>query len=92
MNPSERMVVLFSGTVQGVGFRYTTVHVARGFRVTGQVRNLRDGRVELIAEGDTAELAAFRAAVEREMEGYISAVVDERGPATGEFTRFGIAR
>ena len=46
-----RRRVLFSGRVQGVGFRYTTEAVASRFQVTGWVRNVRDGRVELVAEG-----------------------------------------
>jgi acylphosphatase len=46
-----RMRIFYSGNVQGVGFRYTTKTVATGFEVTGTVRNLLDGRVELIAEG-----------------------------------------
>ena len=58
-----RMCVLYSGHVQGVGFRYTTKTVAAGFEMTGTVRNLPDGRVELIAEGERGELEAFRAAV-----------------------------
>ena len=58
-----RMCILYSGHVQGVGFRYTTKTVAAGFEVTGSVRNLPDGRVELIAEGKRAELEAFRAAI-----------------------------
>jgi len=49
--------------VQGVGFRYSTKTVAVGFEVTGTVRNLPDGRVELIAEGERMELEAFRDAV-----------------------------
>ena len=57
------MCVIYSGHVQGVGFRYTTKTVAAGFQVTGTVRNLPDGRVELIAEGARAELAAFRTAI-----------------------------
>jgi len=57
------MCVFYSGSVQGVGFRYTTKTVAAGFEVTGMVRNLPDGRVELIAEGTRAELEAFRAAI-----------------------------
>lgn len=57
------MQVLYSGTVQGVGFRYTTRQVARGFEVTGWVRNLPEGGVELVAEGDRDELEAFREAV-----------------------------
>ena len=58
-----RMCIFYSGHVQGVGFRYTTKTVAAGFEVTGSVRNLPDGRVELIAEGARAELEVFRAAI-----------------------------
>ena len=58
-----RMRIFYSGSVQGVGFRYTTKTVATGFEVTGTVRNLPDGRVELVAEGARAELEAFRAAI-----------------------------
>ena len=47
----------FSGHVQGVGFRYTVADVAEDFDVRGYVRNLPDGRVELVAEGDEAEIA-----------------------------------
>lgn len=59
----KRMHVLYSGRVQGVGFRYTVKSVATGFEVAGAVRNLADGRVELIAEGAPEELAAFRQAI-----------------------------
>jgi acylphosphatase len=58
-----RLRIFYSGTVQGVGFRYTTKTVATGFEVTGTVRNLPDGRVEVIAEGVRAELEAFRTAI-----------------------------
>ena len=54
------MRILYSGRVQGVGFRYTTKTVATGFEVTGSVKNLPDGRVELVAEGAKDELEAFR--------------------------------
>ena len=57
------MTILYSGSVQGVGFRYTARTVAAGFEITRTVRNLPDGRVELIAEGVREELEAFRAAV-----------------------------
>lgn len=57
------MSVFYSGSVQGVGFRYTAKAVAAGFEVTGTVRNLPDGRVELIAEGARDELEAFRDAI-----------------------------
>jgi acylphosphatase len=54
------MQILYSGSVQGVGFRYSVKSVANGFEVTGTVRNLADGRVELLAEGTNDELEAFR--------------------------------
>jgi len=57
------MHVLYSGTVQGVGFRYNVKTTATGFEVTGTVRNLPDGRVELIAEGAKTELEEFRQAI-----------------------------
>ncbi|HSY74311.1 MAG TPA: acylphosphatase [Dongiaceae bacterium] len=59
----RRMEIFYSGRVQGVGFRYTAKTVAAGFEITGTVRNLSDGRVELIAEGTRAELEAFREAI-----------------------------
>ena len=59
----RRLTVLYSGRVQGIGFRYTAKTVAAGFDLTGIIRNLPDGRVELIAEGHRDELEAFRAAI-----------------------------
>jgi acylphosphatase len=57
------MKVFYSGHVQGVGFRYNAKSVATGFEVTGIVKNLPDGRVELVAEGMRDELEAFREAI-----------------------------
>ena len=62
-----RLQVLYEGTVQGVGFHYTVKTLAGGFEVTGTVRNLPDGRVELIVEGAKEELSAFQQAI-RESE------------------------
>jgi acylphosphatase len=65
--------VLYEGYVQGVGFRWTTKHLARGYDVTGWVRNLPDGRVELQVAGEDDEVAAFlRAIRESELGGHIS--------------------
>jgi acylphosphatase len=62
-----RLIVFYSGTVQGVGFRYTVRTLAAGFDVAGTVGNLPDGRVELVAEGSRDELSAFQQAI-RESE------------------------
>jgi acylphosphatase len=59
----RRLNIFYSGRVQGVGFRYTAKTVAAGFEITGTIRNLPDGRVELIAEGAREELEAFRKAI-----------------------------
>jgi len=59
----ERVIVYYAGLVQGVGFRYSVRALVNGFEVTGTVRNLGDGRVELIAEGERAELEGLLEAV-----------------------------
>lgn len=59
--------VFYEGRVQGVGFRFTVRQIAKGFDVTGWVKNLPDGRVELQAGGEPAEVRAFLTAI-RESE------------------------
>ena len=59
----RRLQVLYSGRVQGVGFRYQAKRIAAGFEVVGIVRNLADGRVEIEAEGTVDELKEFLQAV-----------------------------
>lgn len=59
-----QLQILYSGRVQGVGFRYTVKSLSAGFDVTGTVRNLPDGRVEMIAEGMRAELGEFQKAIQ----------------------------
>jgi acylphosphatase len=89
----ERYVVLFSGDVQGVGFRFSTLHVARAFpEVGGYVRNLADGRVELVAEGPAESVRDFLAAVRQEMRECIRGEAVSVEPATREFTGFRIER
>jgi acylphosphatase len=56
--------VFYEGRVQGVGFRYTVRQVATGFDIAGWVRNMPDGRVELLAAGEQDELEAFLMAIE----------------------------
>ena len=64
--------VFYEGNVQGVGFRYTVRQIAKGFDVTGSVRNLPDGRVELLAAGEEEEVHAFLDAIlQSELRGHI---------------------
>lgn len=86
-----RRSVTYRGTVQGVGFRWTAVRTASGFAVTGTVRNMPDGSVELVAEGDPDEVKGFLAAVAERMSGHIRGVQVTEGVATGQFTAFDLA-
>jgi acylphosphatase len=87
------MQVIYSGRVQGVGFRYTAKSVASGYEVVGTVRNLPNGRVELIAEGEKAELEAFRQAVrESGMEHFVQDEALSWSEPTHEFRGFEIVR
>jgi acylphosphatase len=63
--------VFFTGHVQGVGFRYATLQVAREFEVSGFAANLLDGRVQVEAEGAESEVRAFVEAVGERMHGFI---------------------
>ncbi len=82
--------MLFSGRVQGVGFRYESQAVASGFRLTGYVRNLADGRVELVAEGEPAVLDEYERKLTARMGDYIESIEHTEGAFTGEFQGFGI--
>ena len=55
----KRVRVFYAGRVQGVGFRMTAEETAHQLQVVGWIRNLRDGRVELIAEAEESILARF---------------------------------
>lgn len=87
-----RVSVRYSGHVQGVGFRYTVCRVAEDFAVTGSVRNLADGGVELIAEGPRDQVEGLLSGVAAAMDGYIRSAQRSEAPPTGEFPDFGIAR
>jgi acylphosphatase len=84
MPETQRETAFFHGRVQGVGFRYSTLQVAKGFDVAGWVRNLPDGRVELQVEGEPGEIDAFIRAIEETMDGYVRKT--ERSSVRGEPT------
>ena len=87
----KRMQVFYSGHVQGVGFRYSVRKVADGFEVAGIVRNLADGRVELIADGTQEELDAFRQSIrESGLEHFIQKEEVSWSEAKNDFRGFEI--
>jgi acylphosphatase len=87
----RRLHIFYSGRVQGVGFRFTVKMLAHEFEVTGAVRNLSDGRVELIAEGQGGELEAFHRAIrDSELGHFIRQEETSWGEAKNEFRGFEI--
>lgn len=84
--------VLYAGTVQGVGFRAATASIARRYPVAGFVKNLPDGRVQLVVEGPANEVDALLKEVREYWRGNIEdEQVSEKTP-TGRFHDFDIAR
>ena len=69
---TARAHIFYSGAVQGIGFRYTTQRYAMDLGLTGWVRNLKDGRVEIIAEGSKELIAKFLSGLDKHFEGYIT--------------------
>jgi acylphosphatase len=85
-------LVRYNGRVQGVGFRATAVAVAGAYAVTGWVRNLADGRVELLAEGAESEVLRFLQAVRDHWGGFIRDEQIEAREPTGRHSRFDVTR
>ncbi len=82
--------MIFSGRVQGVGFRFTAESAAGSLGVTGWVKNLRGGGVEIVAEADEETLKDFISRLGEEFAGYIRDKEVAWENPTGEFREFGI--
>jgi len=83
--------VIFRGRVQGVGFRYTARQVAGQYRVTGFVRNLPDGTVEMLLQGDPTEIDNCITDVQSEFAGHIRDTQVEPAPYNPRYTDFRVA-
>ncbi len=82
--------VYYTGYVQGVGFRFTAEDIAGGLGLTGWVKNLPDGRVELICEGDESKIKDFLSRIEGAMKRYIQKSDIDWQEYRGEFKDFDI--
>ena len=92
MSRTTRRRVIYHGRVQGVGFRATVCDLAADFPVTGYVRNLNDGTVELVADGSSVDLDAFLAAVSDRFSRHVTRADVQEVPAGEPFTGFTIRR
>jgi acylphosphatase len=90
MSEIHHETVFFTGRVQGVGFRYTTLQVAKEFEVSGWVKNMPDGRVHLEAEGTPQTVKAFIAAVEERMHSHIRKTERQGAKRLPQFVGFEI--
>lgn len=87
----QRLRQVFEGRVQGVGFRYRVSTIAKRLPVTGYVRNLPDGSVEVIVEGIQADIEEFLEQIRSGMGSAITREQQQRSEAvTGEFTGFSV--
>ena len=84
--------IFFSGRVQGVGFRWTTNRIAAGYSVTGFVRNLPDGRVEVVVAGQTETVETFVDAVRTHFADKITSIEESIIDQPASFNSFEIRR
>jgi len=85
-----RAHIYFSGTVQGVGFRYTTLSFAQQFLLTGWVKNLSDGRVEAIVEGSREKIEELLLRLKGQFGSFIRDQHIEWTETRGEFKDFSV--
>lgn len=86
----KQIHVYYTGRVQGVGFRFTAEDIAQDLGVCGWVKNLRDGRVEVVAQAEENTLKEFLKKIYEYFSRYIQDVDIDWQEATGEFKDFGI--
>lgn len=86
-----RLYILISGRVQGVGFRFFTRRLALGLGITGHVKNLANGKVEAVAEGNESEMEEFAAKLGRGPSwAMVTDVKIDRRKYKGSFRSFSI--
>ena len=89
---AKACMVYYSGKVQGVGFRFTAVEIACDYPVTGWVKNLSDGRVQLLAEGPSEAVDKFLKAIRTHWGDAIEKEETENQTPTGKYQTFDIVK
>lgn len=89
-SPHKRIHLVFSGHVQSIGFRQTALITARSLRLTGWVKNLDSGQVEILAEGNPKSIFKFIEKIDKSFSDNIDVMEIEWLRATGEFKKFDI--
>lgn len=82
--------IIFIGRVQGVGFRFTAHRMASRYRLAGFVRNLRDGTVEMLAQGPAEDIEDCVQDIKEAMAGYVRETVIDEVPLDPKYTDFRI--
>ncbi len=82
--------IIFIGRVQGVGFRFTAHRIASRYRLAGFVRNLRDGTVEMLAQGPAEDIEDCVQDIKEAMAGYVRETVIDEVPLDPKYTDFRI--
>ena len=89
MNRIARQII-FVGSVQDVGFRFTVLSIANRYRLTGLVRNLPDGTVEAIAQGPASDIDDCTRDIKESFDGHIRETRIEDIPIDPQYTDFKI--
>ena len=89
MNQTAKHII-FTGRVQGIGFRFTALDIANRYRLTGLVRNLPDGTVEMIAQGPSDDIADCIRDIQDSFAGYIRETKTEEVTFNPQYTDFKI--
>ncbi len=82
--------IIFKGRVQGIGFRFTALRVAGRYRLTGYVRNMPDGAVEMLAQGQAADIDDCISDIEESFADYVKETTINDVPADPKYTDFKI--
>jgi acylphosphatase len=82
--------IIFAGRVQGVGFRFTASSIAKRYQLTGFVRNLPDGTVEMLAQGDDQDVENCIQDIKESLTGYVRDVRIDPLPLNTRYTDFRI--